>query len=238
MCCITFAALHCPGSPQRLSDTCCPPSRLPCPRSPAFNFTPLDQRQRGQADSLITIFENASLQPRCECRDGGGNGGSAVPGALPCTRAPAAAYLPARPHRWLPLPCSLLLPPPSPPADGFAEILKDGRGITFGRAGFTTATGDGLWVLMRYQELKPENNSLRQYIPEFLRIQYLRKGINATLSNEVGVPAGTLLGGRCRCLERHGCCCSVPRLLAPPAPALTRSLSQRSCRRPWRWRPT
>lgn len=110
-------------------------------------------------------------------------------------------------------------------ADGFADILKDGRGITFGRAGFTTATGDGLWVLMRYQELKPENNSLRQYVPEFLRIQYLRKGINATLTDAVGgwgaAAVAVAVAGRMPIVARQQRCCSPLCCSAgPPAPPL------------------
>jgi chitosanase len=47
---------------------------------------------------------------------------------------------------------------------GFAENIGDGRGITAGRAGFTSATGDLLLVVRRYTELKPDN-VLARYIP-------------------------------------------------------------------------
>jgi chitosanase len=40
---------------------------------------------------------------------------------------------------------------------GSAEVLPDGRGITFGRAGFTTRSGDGHSVIERYTAAKPEN---------------------------------------------------------------------------------
>lgn len=40
---------------------------------------------------------------------------------------------------------------------GYAENLDDGRGITAGRAGFTSATGDMLEVISRYTELVPDN---------------------------------------------------------------------------------
>ncbi len=39
----------------------------------------------------------------------------------------------------------------------YAEHLEDGRGITAGKAGFTTATGDVLEVVKRYTERKPRN---------------------------------------------------------------------------------
>jgi len=47
---------------------------------------------------------------------------------------------------------------------GSVETLDDGRGITAGRAGFTSGTGDLLQVLERYDQLKP-GNSLSKYIP-------------------------------------------------------------------------
>ncbi len=47
---------------------------------------------------------------------------------------------------------------------GSAEVLSDGRGITFGRAGFTTRTGDGHEVIERYTAAKPEN-PLARYRP-------------------------------------------------------------------------
>jgi chitosanase len=47
---------------------------------------------------------------------------------------------------------------------GSAEALDDGRGITFGRAGFTTKSGDGLDVIRRYTAAKPEN-PLARFLP-------------------------------------------------------------------------
>ena len=40
---------------------------------------------------------------------------------------------------------------------GYAERLGDGRGITFGRAGFTTGTGDGFEVVKEYTARRPHN---------------------------------------------------------------------------------
>lgn len=47
---------------------------------------------------------------------------------------------------------------------GYAEDIGDGRGITAGRAGFTSATGDLLLVVQRYTDAVPKNN-LAKYIP-------------------------------------------------------------------------
>ena len=46
----------------------------------------------------------------------------------------------------------------------YAENLDDGRGITAGRAGFTSATGDMLEVVERYTEIDPDN-VLAGYLP-------------------------------------------------------------------------
>lgn len=46
----------------------------------------------------------------------------------------------------------------------YAENLDDGRGITAGRAGFTSATGDMLLVVERYTQLVPAN-PLAVYLP-------------------------------------------------------------------------
>src|SRR5688500_3627827 len=46
----------------------------------------------------------------------------------------------------------------------YAENIGDGRGITAGRAGFTSATGDLLLLVRRYTEMKPDN-LLAPYIP-------------------------------------------------------------------------
>ena len=47
---------------------------------------------------------------------------------------------------------------------GYAQNIGDGRGITAGRAGFTSATGDLLLLVRRYTEMKPDN-ALAPYIP-------------------------------------------------------------------------
>ncbi|PSC67642.1 vacuolar sorting-associated 22-like protein 1 [Micractinium conductrix] len=70
------------------------------------------------ADQLITIFENASLQPKY----------------------------------------------------GYAAELGDGRGVTFGRAGFTSGTSDGLLVVRRYADVAPANNTLARYLPVLRRL--------------------------------------------------------------------
>jgi chitosanase len=50
------------------------------------------------------------------------------------------------------------------PNYGYAENIKDGRGITFGIIGFTTGTYDGNDWLHHYTALSP-NNRLAKYIP-------------------------------------------------------------------------
>ncbi len=56
---------------------------------------------------------------------------------------------------------------------GYAENIGDGRGITAGRAGFTSATGDMLIVINKYSKLKP-NNPLVQYTDELAYLVKLR----------------------------------------------------------------
>lgn len=51
----------------------------------------------------------------------------------------------------------------------FAEALGDGRGITAGRAGFTTATGDVLLVVQLYTDRSPDN-PLAAYLSELKRL--------------------------------------------------------------------
>lgn len=57
-------------------------------------------------------------------------------------------------------------------AYGYAENIGDGRGITCGRVGFTTGTGDWYQVVKAYTALKP-GNPLASYLP---RLQQLASG--------------------------------------------------------------
>jgi chitosanase len=52
---------------------------------------------------------------------------------------------------------------------GYAEDLGDGRGITSGRAGFTTADGDALEVVALYAQRAP-GNRLAPFLPELRRL--------------------------------------------------------------------
>ena len=52
---------------------------------------------------------------------------------------------------------------------GYVENIKDGRGFTFGMAGFCSGTYDGTEFLKEYQRLKPDN-ALVKFIPVFERI--------------------------------------------------------------------
>lgn len=51
----------------------------------------------------------------------------------------------------------------------YTEDLGDGRGITCGRAGFCTGTGDAYVVVDRFGELKPDD-PLVEYLPELKRL--------------------------------------------------------------------
>jgi chitosanase len=61
------------------------------------------------------------------------------------------------------------------PQYGYAEYLGDGRGITFGRCGFTTGTGDGLIVVREFTRKKP-SNLLAKYLPALERIDAAKSG--------------------------------------------------------------
>jgi chitosanase len=71
----------------------------------------------------------------------------------------------------------------------YAENLDDGRGITAGRAGFTSATGDMLEVVERYTGIVPVN-PLAAYLPR------LRVGLSR-LPGFQDMP-GALYDGRVR----------------------------------------
>lgn len=51
----------------------------------------------------------------------------------------------------------------------YAENIHDGRGVTAGRAGFTTNDGDALKVIQAYTALVPDN-PLATFIPELQRL--------------------------------------------------------------------
>jgi chitosanase len=57
----------------------------------------------------------------------------------------------------------------------YAENLDDGRGITAGRAGFTSATGDMLLVIERYTERIP-GNPLAGYLPRLRELAAAESG--------------------------------------------------------------
>lgn len=77
---------------------------------------------------------------------------------------------------------------------GYAEELRDGRGITCGRAGFTTATGDALDVVETYTATAP-GNPLARFLPTLRRLAETESGDVAGLggfaaawTNEARVP--------------------------------------------------
>ncbi len=63
------------------------------------------------------------------------------------------------------------------PNYSYIEYLPDGRGFTFGKVGFTTATGDGFDVIREYTEAN-SNSQLAQYLPALQNLA--RKNSNDT----------------------------------------------------------
>lgn len=57
---------------------------------------------------------------------------------------------------------------------GYTENLNDGRGITCGRAGFCTGTGDAYVVVNRLGELEPAD-PLARFLPELERLNSARQ---------------------------------------------------------------
>ncbi|KAL4447772.1 hypothetical protein ABPG75_004991 [Micractinium tetrahymenae] len=57
------------------------------------------------------------------------------------------------------------------PSYDYAENLKDGRGVTFGRAGFCTGEDDGLAVVRAYVKAKLRGNPLARFLPTLERVQ-------------------------------------------------------------------
>jgi chitosanase len=64
----------------------------------------------------------------------------------------------------------------------YAEDIGDGRGITSGRAGFCTGTGDALVVVKRYTARRP-SNALVRFLPE------LRRLADTASARTTGLPA-------------------------------------------------
>jgi len=58
---------------------------------------------------------------------------------------------------------------------GYAKNICDGRGITAGRAGFTSATGDMMILIKDYLKIKPDAK-LKKYLSELARLNELRYG--------------------------------------------------------------
>jgi chitosanase len=58
---------------------------------------------------------------------------------------------------------------------GYTEELGDGRGLTAGRAGFTTATGDLVLVVQRYVDRAPDS-PLKHYLPRLLELAEAEDG--------------------------------------------------------------
>jgi chitosanase len=66
----------------------------------------------------------------------------------------------------------------------YAEDIHDGRGITSGRAGFTTRTGDALEVVELYTQQKPDNG-LAGFLPELRRLADANSGDTSNLEGYI-----------------------------------------------------
>jgi chitosanase len=71
---------------------------------------------------------------------------------------------------------------------GYAENLHDGRGVTSGRAGFTTADGDALDVVRRYTARRPDD-PLTPFVPALTRLAGRHSGDTGALPEEDYVAA-------------------------------------------------
>ncbi|MGW2250889.1 chitosanase [Kitasatospora sp. NPDC001660] len=66
---------------------------------------------------------------------------------------------------------------------GYAENINDGRGVTAGRAGFTTNDGDALKVVRAYTAAVPDN-PLARFIPELERLAAAGSGDTSGLPED------------------------------------------------------
>ena len=83
--------------------------------------------------------------------------------SLTLTAAPLDLRDPARKHRAAQITSSFENSTTQLQYD-YVQNITDGRGLTAGRAGFTSATGDLLLVVERYQQLRP-GNALVRFLP-------------------------------------------------------------------------
>ena len=160
------------------------------------------------ADSAVSALPAAPAQPSA------GPTASRTPTpTLTPTPGPAATPTPTAPPTATPVPTAsptpTATPTPTPEAEppwldraealisvfensttdlqyGYVQQLGDGRGITAGRAGFTSATGDLLVVVREYVELVPET-SLASYLPRLEELAAVWSGSTAGLEGFVGV---------------------------------------------------
>jgi len=64
-----------------------------------------------------------------------------------------------------------------------ANNIGDNRGITAGRAGFTTATGDMRKLILQYNRINPDN-LLHQYVSELKKLENIRYGSQRSQAND------------------------------------------------------
>jgi chitosanase len=73
-------------------------------------------------------------------------------------------------------------------AYGYAEDIDDGRGITSGRAGFCTGTGDAIVVLSCYARVRP-GNRLEKFLPALAKLEaaFVRSGGKENQGSRAGL---------------------------------------------------
>ncbi|KAL4422015.1 hypothetical protein ABPG77_005445 [Micractinium sp. CCAP 211/92] len=157
------------------------------------------------------------------------------PQVQPPLPPPLPPWPPAAPYQWVPLDTTqrrraddfiIIFENSSlEPQYGYAANLNDGRGITFGRAGFTTGTGDGLLVVERYVEDRPQDNPLARYLPLLRRSMAARTQLESGGAPAASAPAVSPPGpaGRTEQGTSAGALAPAPQLTAEApagAPAL------------------
>ena len=156
------------------------------------------------------------------------------PAAAPCRRLasaqPASLSHPACMCRTPHCP-----PPHLPAADGYAAELGDGRGVTFGRAGFTSGTSDGLLVVRRYADVAPANNTLARYLPVLRRLAVTAvrpaagsQGSSPRQQRPLPLPGGAAGGSRrAPCVRGKSPSCAAVDCVAPPLPGAAPGCARR-----------
>lgn len=116
----------------------------------------------------ISRTAQAALAFAILCACGGGAGGSASSTTVPPVSPAQFSVTPAQKLRMEQL-SSVFENNSIAFAYGYAQNINDGRGITCGRVGFTTGTGDWYQVVQAYTAQRP-GNVLAPYLPRLKQL--------------------------------------------------------------------